>query len=901
MNPKDKPGYAYNYLINKGLSKEAAAGIVGNLQAESGLDTTIKGTADDKGSIGIAQWHSGRKRGLLNFAKQQNRDYDDLDLQLDYIVHELDQPEYKIAKNKISIAKNPQEAALAFMNHYEKPAEWAKKQSMGQRVGVAQSLYANTPANYEGVKQQIQYDDRPVGDYYTDSTVNLNQDSGEYMTAPDYEAPSEYEEDVEGNTAKEELRQAQQEKNFLEDIGRQNQMQQEEVSQGYPQNSSGYELYMPELPEFQAQQTPSYFENGGTQGGINYEVFNKELKRFAEGGDFAETYAEDEESPFGAAPKTFQEELSKSFGVPQKPTTKPTPNPATKKAETTSKGDELISKYGSKPGEKIVFKDLPRRQVTGVREGTGNIQEQVLEKKQELKYGTKKEILKEIEDKKNRLNLSEINKELASKATLEDSIENKDIDLKLSDFKSQDQVKKLQSFLVEKGYNLNPEGKFENSGIDGKAGKVTLKAIQQYNQNLSNNGYSSIKEGKGLLGKCTESQCSEYSQNELFRNVQPNVSRDEWNAKTGITGDAWSIGKNIISKGGQEVKPKQVQAGDVITVYTHGISPFQKEADAAGTGTTHVGIVDKVNPDGSYYILHNLHKGNKEDGFEGREYRDLVKANEIQGHSSPYTVKHIFRPNYGSVENGEKKIVREDLAIRIDPKKSAALSTGDYNNFFTSASAKTKLETSFIKPLNDNKNKKVLSKVFNLGDDEYNSLAKASLGILGQETGFGTSAKYTTGIKQTIAKSAHAVGLKKDEASQGAGQLKYESNFGNDDVTELGITKDNFSDENNASLTTMYKLSKDYKKFLDKGFSKKDAMYRAITTYNSTMGRVVNGKKIEDWAKDYDVDYTNKVLNYANMFDVSDKKKSYKTTSDNLLLQKNVAKWKASLKSQNKL
>ena len=739
-------------------------------------------------------------------------------------------------------------------------------------------------------------DNSEAKDYYLDSTLNLTENSGDYVTAQDYYETDKSQEDIEGDSAKEELKKSQQEQNFIQEL----QARQEE--QQAPQaNQSGYELYMPELPEYQAQQTPSYFENGGTQGGINYEVFNKELKRFAEGGDFAETYAEDEESPFGAAPKTFQEELSKSFGVPQKPTTKPTPKPATKKAETTSKVDELISKYGSKPGEKVVFKDLPRRQFTGVREGTGNIQEQVLEKKQELKYGTKKEILKEIEDKKNRLNLSEINKELASKATLEDSIENKDIDLKLSDFKSQDQVKKLQSFLVEKGYNLNPEGKFENSGIDGKAGKVTLKAIQQYNQNLSNNGYSSIKEGKGLLGKCTESQCSEYSQNELFRNVQPNVSRDEWNAKTGITGDAWSIGKNIISKGGQEVKPKQVQAGDVITVYTHGISPFQKEADAAGTGTTHVGIVDKVNPDGSYYILHNLHKGNKEDGFEGREYRDLVKANEIQGHSSPYTVKHIFRPNYGSVENGEKKIVREDLAIRIDPKKSAALSTGDYDNFFTSASAKTKLETSFIKPLNDNKNKKVLSKVFNLGDDEYNSLAKASLGILGQETGFGTSAKYTTGIKQTIAKSAHAVGLKKDEASQGAGQLKYESNFGNDDVTELGITKDNFSDENNASLTTMYKLSKDYKKFLDKGFSKKDAMYRAITTYNSTMGRVVNGKKIEDWAKDYDVDYTNKVLNYANMFDVSDKKKSYKTTSDNLLLQKNVAKWKASLKSQNKL
>lgn len=699
-------------------------------------------------------------------------------------------------------------------------------------------------------------------DYYLDSTLHLTENSGDYTTAPEYFATNKSTEDEDGDSAKEELRQAQQEKNFVQEL----QARQEE--QQTPQaNQSGYELYMPELPEYQAQQAPSYFENGGTQGGIDHEAFKKELKRFAEGGDFAESFMEGKEESI------------------KKQTVSKTPEPVKLNIPKFN-----INDYTKK--KEIPLKETPRE---AIKSSIPNTQKPI-EKQAQIYQKSKNEKDRVLES-----TLGGINKDLAGKATLEDAIENKDIDLNLADYKSTDQVKKLQSFLVEKGYNLNPQGKFENSGIDGKAGKVTAQAVQQYNQNLSNNGYSSIKEGTGLLGKCTESQCSEYSQNEIFRNVQPNVSRDEWNAKTGITGDAWNIGKSIISKGGQEVKAKQVQPGDVITVYTHGISPFQKEADAAGTGTTHVGIVDKVNPDGSYYILHNLHKGNKEDGFEGREYRDLVKANEIQGHSSPYTVKHIYRPNYEAVENGEKKIVREDLAIRIDPKKSTTLNTGDYDNFFTSASAKTKLENSFIKPLNDNKNKKVLSKVFNLGDDEYNSLAKASLGILGQETGFGTSAKYTTGIKQTIAKSAHAVGLKKDEASQGAGQLKYESNFGNDDVTELGITKDNFSDENNASLTTMYKLSKDYKKFLDKGFSKKDAMYRAITTYNSTMGRVVNGKKVEDWAKDYDVDYTNKVLNYANMFDVSDKKKSYKTTSDNLLLQKNVAKWKASLKNQNKI
>lgn len=344
---------------------------------------------------------------------------------------------------------------------------------------------------------------------------------------------------------------------------------------------------------------------------------------------------------------------------------------------------------------------------------------------------------------------------------------------------------------------------------------------------------------------------------------------------------------------------KKLKPGDFVTMYTGGMSSYQGEANAAGTGTTHVGIVDKVNPDGSYYILHNVHSKNISGDYEGREFRDLVKNNITGTHS--FTVKSAFRPNYDAVENGEKKIVREDLAIKIDPKKSSKLSSGDYDSFFSSASAKTKLENNFIKPLNEVKNKKTLSKVFNLGDDEYNSLAKLSLGILGQETSFGTSAKYTTGLKPVVATGAKIIGVKSDEVSKGAGQLKYETNFGKDDLTELGITEDNFNDEDKASLTTMYKLSRDYKKFLNKGFSKKDAMYRAVVNYNSSMGRISKGKKVEDWAKTYDVDYANKVFNLASLFDIADKKKSYKTTSDTLLLNENVAKWRDALKKENKL
>ena len=208
-------------------------------------------------------------------------------------------------------------------------------------------------------------------------------------------------------------------------------------------------------------------------------------------------------------------------------------------------------------------------------------------------------------------------------------------------------------------------------------------------------------------------------------------------------GDAWNIGKNIKSKGGREIDKKTVKPGDVVTMFTGGRSAYQGEANAAGTGTTHVGIVDKVNKDGSYYILHNVHAW-RPWGYEGREYRELVKDNVISGgtENSGFAIRGAFRPNYEAVENGEKKILREDLTIKIDPKKSAKLSSGQYNNFFTSKSAKEKLENYYIKPLNDSKNKKALSKVFNLGDDEYNSLAKASLGILGQESEFGTNKKY---------------------------------------------------------------------------------------------------------------------------------------------------------------
>lgn len=134
-----KKDYAYQFYLNRGLTPKDSAAIVGNLYAESGLDTTVKGAADQKGSVGVGQWHSERKKGLYDFAKSQGKNWSDLDVQLDYVLKE-GQTTYKNAFDKMRNAKTVEEATMAFMNEYERPAEWAKKQSWGVRSKTALGL-----------------------------------------------------------------------------------------------------------------------------------------------------------------------------------------------------------------------------------------------------------------------------------------------------------------------------------------------------------------------------------------------------------------------------------------------------------------------------------------------------------------------------------------------------------------------------------------------------------------------------------------------------------------------------------------------------------------------------------------------------------------------------------------
>ena len=116
-NIKGDKKKALEFFQSKGLNAFQAAGIVGNLIHESGLNTTIKG--DGGKAFGIAQWHPDRQKGLKELAKLRGTDISDFDTQLEYVWQELNSTEKK-ALDKLLNSKNTQEATMAFMS-YERP------------------------------------------------------------------------------------------------------------------------------------------------------------------------------------------------------------------------------------------------------------------------------------------------------------------------------------------------------------------------------------------------------------------------------------------------------------------------------------------------------------------------------------------------------------------------------------------------------------------------------------------------------------------------------------------------------------------------------------------------------------------------------------------------------------
>ena len=153
----------WNYLTGRGLSDYAAAGVMGNLYAESGLipnnlqniynaslgmsDEEYTRAVDngsysnfvrDMAGYGLAQWTFwSRKQGLLDLAKKNGRSIADLMTQLEFLCDELQ--EFGLW-GRLNACGSVREASKLILNEYEKPADTGTA-VQNARAGWSQEFY----------------------------------------------------------------------------------------------------------------------------------------------------------------------------------------------------------------------------------------------------------------------------------------------------------------------------------------------------------------------------------------------------------------------------------------------------------------------------------------------------------------------------------------------------------------------------------------------------------------------------------------------------------------------------------------------------------------------------------------------------------------------------------------
>lgn len=143
----DVPGTIWNFLKSKGLNDYAIAGIMGNLCAESALnsqnlqqtfesklgytDATYTAAVDngnydnfvrDSAGYGLVQWtYWSRKQALLDYAKKAGKSIGSLSMQLDFMWSELQG--YTSVMNTLKSATSVRQASDVVLTQYEKPAD----------------------------------------------------------------------------------------------------------------------------------------------------------------------------------------------------------------------------------------------------------------------------------------------------------------------------------------------------------------------------------------------------------------------------------------------------------------------------------------------------------------------------------------------------------------------------------------------------------------------------------------------------------------------------------------------------------------------------------------------------------------------------------------------------------
>jgi LysM repeat protein len=122
---EDRPGVRGNaqqtidFFMAKGLTRQQAAGIAGNLQYESGFNPNAVG--DGGTSFGVAQWHNGRGDAMKSWTAAHGYSPTSFKGQLEFLWHELNTSESS-ALAKLRATGSAYDAGMAFQRWFERPA-----------------------------------------------------------------------------------------------------------------------------------------------------------------------------------------------------------------------------------------------------------------------------------------------------------------------------------------------------------------------------------------------------------------------------------------------------------------------------------------------------------------------------------------------------------------------------------------------------------------------------------------------------------------------------------------------------------------------------------------------------------------------------------------------------------
>jgi hypothetical protein len=109
-----------DFLVGQGWTAAQAAGVVANLQAESGLRPDAVG---DRGrAYGIAQWHPDRQAAFQRFSGRaiQGSTFEE---QMGFVHYELTLGGEVRAGNLLRNANSANDAGSIVSRHYERPAD----------------------------------------------------------------------------------------------------------------------------------------------------------------------------------------------------------------------------------------------------------------------------------------------------------------------------------------------------------------------------------------------------------------------------------------------------------------------------------------------------------------------------------------------------------------------------------------------------------------------------------------------------------------------------------------------------------------------------------------------------------------------------------------------------------